>query len=390
MDLQRALQLSLGMDSGGPESTQAVGAGVDSEDEELQRAVMLSIGRPGEASAEAGTGTAAAVARMPKEARELIRTVVTNLQRAGAPGHEEVDVRKYRQLNDSAIKKKVQHSSAPDKAYAAVVACLESIGFQPPKAEGADCRWTMPAEVVPSSALLDELLQAASPEAQQGSIPGDANSAHAASATPRPTIPAPRALADFDCLELGQLRGLPQSLQLLVYPRHCAQLVSPSDCVAWASQAGSGRAHWGSYGRRGEDDRVMMTLYCGAGQAGTGCAAHWYSPGGDERTMPSLACEARAWRWCSTHTSQAFVLRAMPQQSIPLCGLKITARPYETEGHLLLMLMPLQAQAADVLQQAGRVMSSLPADSREPTAQTQGGKPAPPPPGGKNIRGPFG
>lgn len=102
--------------------------------------------------------------------------------------------------------------------------------------------------------------------------------------------------------------------------------------------------------------------------------------------MPSLQAQAGRWHWTETHMNQTFVLRAFPQQSIALCGIKILCRPYETDGHLVLMIMPLPIDGRDLLQQAGRVTASLPEDKREQAAQPQGGKPAPPPPGWRNHR----
>lgn len=391
-ELQRALLASLGCPTGA-----AAGGAETAEEEEggeevaaLQEAIQLSMQGsqlPTESSgggASTATGLAGALARAPREARELLRTVIRNLQRGLEPSCDPAQAAKYRQLNDAVVRRKLQAAANPEGAYVAATGCLSGLGFG---MQGAAERWTLPAEMTPSAALLAELEKAAE-------TPGPAMDAAVVASPSQPStaracVPGPRSVADFDRLELGALSGLP-ALQLLVYPRSQVQLVSPDDCLSWAASTGSGRSHWGFYGRRGEDDRVTLTLGCFFGAGDVGVAAHWYSSGGQERTMPSLLARAGGWQWCQTHSNQTFVLRAYPQQQVALCGFKITARPYETEGHLLAMVVPSNAGVEQVLQWSARVVASLPEDQREQTPQTQGGAPAPPPPGGRNMRGPWG
>lgn len=402
LDLQRALHMSLGGEANQMPQP-ASSPGIETEEEALQHAMMLSMGTPSALDNSADNSAADQLSRAPAEARQLLRTIVFNLQKAAEPNCDPAQAAKYRQLNDGVLRRKMQQAAAPEASLQAATAALGSLGFhllheqQPEAAAAAEAahatasiaaRWSLPEGVAPAPALLDALLKAAAAADGQHSESGAAaGTSPGAGGSSRWSVPAPIQLRDFDCHQLGQLRGLPCALQLLAYPRNSVQLVEAADCVAWASTTGSERSHWGSFGRRGEDDRVVLTLFAGFGAGGgSGVAAHWYSPGGEERTMPSVAAQTGGWQWVETHINQTFVLRAVPQQAVALCGVKILARPYETDGHLLLMVLPAAAEERVVLQQAGRVLASLREDRRETAAQPQGGKPAPPPPGWRNRR----
>merc|ERR1711957_544504 len=154
---------------------------------------------------------------------------------------------------------------------------------------------------------------------------------------------------------------------------------------AWACSTKSGRSHWGSHGRPGEDDRVMLTLYNGVGGGYTGCATHWYDHRGEESTRPFHHCQQGQWRWCETYMKQIFVLRLIPQQQFVLAGLMITGRPFNTDGHLLVMV-EAEASCASAPFEACQIFTQLPEDSRKAPEAQQGRRPAPPPPSSKHFR----
>lgn len=231
----------------------------------------------------------------------------------------------------------------------------------------------MPAEVAPAHDVLEALA------AEQVTNTGYPQHSQSTSTLSNAAVQRPRNLSDFDVLDLGSCGGL-VSLRALVYPKGYTQLVGPADCVAWASSTGSRGTRWGVHGRVGEDDRVMLTMMCGFGAGAIGCAAHWYDGRGNEQTNPCLSCGTGQWRWTATYTNQTFVFRLMPQQQIALCGLKITARPYESNGHIFIMLLPSGSGSAEVLSHASQMMASLPEDDREIVQQRQGGRPNAPVP----------
>ena len=186
-------------------------------------------------------------------------------------------------------------------------------------------------------------------------------------------------------LDLPQHGGLP-ALRVIVYPRNHCQLVT-EDCVAWATRQGSGRRRWGSHGRVGEDDRVIMAL--GGGRdlpAGLGVAAHWYNHRGEERSMPSASCQAGGHAWVETYINQTFIIRALPQQQFALCGLRLTCRPFETEGRVVVLVAPLAVVFTEAVKQCQGVLQSLPMDSREPSQAIRSRPPPPPPPSHKHFR----
>jgi len=248
--------------------------------------------------------------------------------------------------------------------------------------------WQMPPEVEPPPHLIEAAIK-------PGCIGPSASSS--GGYNPITTVgirvcSGPQALADFDVLDLSNSGSGLHPAQILAYPRNYCQLVSSEDCVPWAMQQGSGRRHWGSHGRRGEDDRVMLTLACGEISLSreVGLAAHWFDHRGDERSMPSVSCWPGEHAWCETYLNQTFVVRAYPKQQLALCGIKITGRPYDTSGKSLVLLVPKSVDTSELFAWCHKILASLPEDSREPPEQTQGGRPAPPPPSSKNKRGPWG
>ena len=187
-------------------------------------------------------------------------------------------------------------------------------------------------------------------------------------------------------LELPSPGAMLPSLRLVVYPSNHCQLVM-DDCVAWATRQGSGVSRWGCYGRVGEDDRIVLALAGGVELcSGLGFAAHWYNRRGEERSMPTLSCWAGSHESAQTYLNQTFVLRALPQQQIALCGLRLTGRPYETAGRIVILVAPSDGATGEAVKHCQKILESLPEDSREQSQAVRSRPPPPPPPSHKHFR----
>ena len=157
--------------------------------------------------------------------------------------------------------------------------------------------------------------------------------------------------------------------------------------MAWATRQGSGRGRWGCHGRVGEDDRIVLALGGAAGLlGGLGAAAHWYNHRGQEQSMPMLSCWAGEHAWAETYMNQTFVIRALPQQQLALCGLRLSCRPFETSGRLIVVIAPAACAVQEAMSQCQDILRSLPEDSREPTNPIRSRPPPPPPPSHKHFR----
>lgn len=186
----------------------------------------------------------------------------------------------------------------------------------------------------------------------------------------------------------GGAGGTP-SLRVLAFPSGFFELVAPEDAATWARFNGSKRRRgmWmrGPY----VDDRAMLTV-CSCTQAAV--AAHWVSHSGEEQLKPAATsppfgrCDA-----IQTWVGQAFILRLRPQQQVIVCGLRLVARPPQTNGRLVVIVADAAETRLDgFTTQCDAVLAEVGDDPREPPEHQQGRAPAPPPPGGTNRRGPWG
>lgn len=393
-ELQQALLLSLGHASGASVSSTSAVIGqtdiaspidIDDNEANMQAAILLST---------------LGVCQAPEPVRKLLGVVAGNLRRTlvGTGSCTSEELVKFRQLSDEAVRKRTHGVADSDVAYEVAARVLRALGFELTHVAGMNdgdavagvARWVLPVDAAPpAEVLLDELAPLAEaakkPHADGALAASDTSSALAA-------LPRPHSMSSFDVSELGSCGGF-GPLRVLVYPKGHTQIVGPADCVAWAASTGSGVRHWGSYGRRGDDDRVIFTLACNFGGRNGGCCAHWYDHRGDERTQPTMHCSSGEWRWSNTHVNQTFVVRMVPQMQIALLGIKLTYRPYDTRGHVVVMVTDAaigEEGNPEVMQQFSQVIASLPEDDRDEPEQRQGGRPAPPPPSSKNRRGPWG
>ena len=102
--------------------------------------------------------------------------------------------------------------------------------------------------------------------------------------------------------------------------------------------------------------------------------------------MPTLSCYAGEHAWAETHINQTFVIRALPQQQLALCGLRLSCRPFETSGRLVAVIAPCTSDIQETLRQCQEVLKSLPEDSREQSQAIRSRPPPPPPPSHKHFR----
>ncbi|CAE7240543.1 unnamed protein product [Symbiodinium sp. CCMP2592] len=332
---------------------------MEQDDAELQQAILLSLGVKAQSDQDRFLQS---LASAPDATRKLLVTVAKNLS-ISEPSSEARS--KFRRLRDETVRSRTSSS------YSLATEALLALGFRLETVEGSDNHWQIPAEAEPSAEMIRAVMSLEVTDAER-----------TASMSLPPRVPA---ATDCDVLELPSQGGLPK-LRLVVYPRNYCQLV-PEECVAWATRQGSGRSRWGCHGRVGEDDRVILALGAGAELlGGLGFAAHWYNHRGQERSMPTLSCHAGEHAWAETHINQTFVIRALPQQQLALCGLRLSCRPFETSGRLVAVIAPCTSDIQETLRQCQEVLKSLPEDSREQSQAIRSRPPPPPPPSHKHFR----
>merc|ERR1712087_556071 len=104
-------------------------------------------------------------------------------------------------------------------------------------------------------------------------------------------------------------------------------------------------------------------------------------------TSPAFGRSGAIQSW----VGHAFLLRLPLQQQTILCGLRLIARPLETNGHLVVMVTDAADERLEgFAEQFRAIITQIGDDPREPPEMIQGRGPAPPPPSGRNMRGPWG
>jgi hypothetical protein len=276
------------------------------------------------------------------------------------------------------VKKRADRTDNPEGTYACISHVLERLGFAGEATDTVPRRWIIAEGSMCEPSVLGQIHGELMQQVMPKSI------AQAISVVNTAAAQRPQSLDDFTVLNIGCIDNL-QPLSVLVYPKGFAYLVKAPDCIAWAMTTRSRGKRWGSHGRPGEDDRVLLALYSGFGSGRTACAAHWYNTSGEERTRPSISSHQGQSHWCETYMNQIFVLRLLPQQQVALAGFQITGRPFDPPGKLLAMVVP-DASIATAPADARQILASLPEDSREAPQSSQGRRPAPPPPSSKHFR----